>query len=320
MSKYNFIIDVNDGKEYSIFSNHGRSILKSYIQLYKSGGGQYTRVPSDSDGDTETRDLVGHMFRCNTTTDGTNCKYLPPLLLKKHRYDDDKENINTTDEGIVVLQEVGTDEYKLVTPDKEDPYGPNNDLRTYIYLELTKEPPKELEEALENADDEIARGDTSMNDVKVSDIPLLPKTVMDETNRRMAGRKKSVVRDAVGSPENSKKNSLLNLLKPLKRTEVKRTQVANTNTDGVDEAINEAINEGAKAIEEKKAELAGDKKELEEKRRVEAQIRAAEALQNRIARALRGDTPEGRARATRHAAEREKRRRQRALLRAKRKI
>lgn len=38
MENYNYIIDVNSGERHSIFSETGRTLLKSYIQTYKSGG------------------------------------------------------------------------------------------------------------------------------------------------------------------------------------------------------------------------------------------------------------------------------------------
>lgn len=38
MENYNYIVDINTGERHSIFSETGRTLLKSYIQTYKSGG------------------------------------------------------------------------------------------------------------------------------------------------------------------------------------------------------------------------------------------------------------------------------------------
>lgn len=44
MENYNYIIDVNSGERHSIFSETGRTLLKSYIQTYKSGGNWLTKL------------------------------------------------------------------------------------------------------------------------------------------------------------------------------------------------------------------------------------------------------------------------------------
>ena len=44
MENYNYIVDINTGERHSIFSETGRTLLKSYIQTYKSGGSFFGKI------------------------------------------------------------------------------------------------------------------------------------------------------------------------------------------------------------------------------------------------------------------------------------
>ena len=44
MENYNYIVDINTGERHSIFSETGRTLLKSYIQTYKSGGSFFGNI------------------------------------------------------------------------------------------------------------------------------------------------------------------------------------------------------------------------------------------------------------------------------------
>mgnify|MGYP000362352301 FL=1 len=44
MENYNYIVDITTGERHSIFSETGRTLLKSYIQTYKSGGSFFGKI------------------------------------------------------------------------------------------------------------------------------------------------------------------------------------------------------------------------------------------------------------------------------------
>lgn len=91
MENYNYIVDITTGERHSIFSETGRTLLKSYIQTYKSGGSFFDKIGKG------VKNLFG---KSNTTSiikpakpvDNSIAMSVIPSGVSYEKTDDDVEN------------------------------------------------------------------------------------------------------------------------------------------------------------------------------------------------------------------------------------